>query len=153
MHMRALVRAMIVMMFVSAAPRGDDASQRVWQSDVAVRALELTMAQGGTSITARVVVATDSGEARGVRVELMLPVGVGVLSVPRDCRPSPSPVMSLNARVTCVLGDLRVREIRDLSIVTTGRPGWSEPLRFAAFVLSDKPDPQPSNNFAERSVP
>jgi hypothetical protein len=111
------------------------------------------MQKGGTSITARVVVATDSGDARGVRVEVMLPIGVGVVSVPDACRPSPSPVMSLSARVTCVLGDLRVREIRELSIVTTTRPGSREPLPFAAFAFSDTPDPQPSNNFAERDVP
>lgn len=145
--------AMIALTLVAAAPRGDDASQRVWQSDLSVRTLELTMAEGGKSITARVVVATDSGEARDVRLEVMLPVGVAAITVPRGCRPSPSPVMSLNARVTCALGDFRVREIRDLSIVTTGRRPSSEPLRFAAFALSDTPDPQPSNNFLERSVP
>lgn len=62
-----------------------------------VRALELTMQERGTSITARAVVATDSGDARGVRVEVMLPVGVGVITVPDGCRPSPSPVMSPSA--------------------------------------------------------
>jgi hypothetical protein len=153
MHLRALVRAIIAIAVLAATSRGDAASQHAWQSDVSVRSLELTMPKVGTAITARVVVATDSGDARGVRVEIMLPVGVGVVTVPDGCRPSPSPVMSLSARVTCVLGDLRVREIRELSIVTTARPGSREPLLFAAFAFGDTPDPQPSNNFAERRVP
>jgi hypothetical protein len=153
MHVRALVRSVIAVTFVAIVPRSDAAPQHAWQSDVSVRALELTMQKGGTSITARVVVATDSGDARGVRLEIMLPVGVGVVTVPDGCRPSPSPIMSLSARVTCVLGDLRVREIRELSIVTTGRPASREPLPFAVFAFSDTPDPQPSNNFAERGVP
>jgi hypothetical protein len=152
MRTRSLVHATIGVVFVMPTPWRVHA-QRVWQADVSIRALELTMPQGGTSITARVVVAADSGDARDVRLEVMLPVGVGVVTVPRECRPSRSPVMLLNARVTCALGDLRVREIRDLSIVTTGRPGSREPLSFAVFALSDTPDPQPSNNFAERSVP
>jgi hypothetical protein len=153
MHVRTLIRAIIAIAFLAATPRGDAAPQHAWQSDVSVRVLELTMPKSGASITVRVVVATDSGDARGVRVEIMLPVGVGVVTVPDGCRPSPSPVMSLSARVTCVLGDLRVREIRELSIVTTARPGSREPLPFAAFAFSDTPDPQPSNNFAERGVP
>jgi hypothetical protein len=153
MRVRPSVRAMIAVTFAGAAVRGGNASQRVWQADVSVRALGLTMPQGGTSITARVVVAADSGDARDLRLEVLLPVGVGVLTLPRGCRPSPSPVMSLNARVTCSLGDLHVREVRDLSIVTTGRPGSREPLWFAVFALSDTPDPRPSNNFAERSIP
>jgi hypothetical protein len=153
MPVRALVGTVIALAFAAIASRGDAAPQHAWQSDVSVRALELTMQKGGTSITARLVVATDSGDARGVRLEIMLPVGVGVVTVPDGCRPSPSPIMSLSARVTCVLGDLRVREIRELSIVTTGRPASREPLPFAAFAFSDTPDPQPSNNFAERSVP
>jgi hypothetical protein len=153
MHLRALVRAIIAITFLAATPRGDAAPQHAWQSDVSVRAFELTMPKSGTSITVRVVVATDSGDARGVRVEIMLPVGVGVVTVPDGCRPSPSPVMSLSARVTCALGDLRVREIRELSIVTTARPGSREPLPFAAFAFSDTPDPHPLNNFAERDVP
>jgi hypothetical protein len=152
MRTRSPVRKTLGVVLVMATPWHGHA-QRAWQADVSIRALDLTTAQGGTSITARVVVAADSGDARDVRLEVMLPVGVGVVTIPRECRPSPSPVLLLNARVTCALGNLRVREIRDLSIVTTGRPGSREPLSFAVFALSDTPDPQPSNNFAERSVP
>jgi len=153
MPVRAFVLVAIFVTFVAVVRRGDAAPQHAWQSDVSVRALEVTMLKGGTTIAARVVVATDSGEARGVRVEVMLPLGVGVVSLPDGCRPSPSPVMSLNARVSCSLGDLRVREIRELSIVTTGRPATRDPLSFAVFAFSDTPDPRPANNFVERTVP
>lgn len=133
--------------------RGGDHIQRTWESDVSVRAVALSVAKPADSITARVTVTADRGEARAARLELMLPIGVGVLAMPAGCRSSPAPVMSLAARVTCALGDLHAGELRDVSITTTGRPGAHMPLRFAAFVVSDTPDPRPGNNFLERDAP
>jgi hypothetical protein len=148
-----LTVAVLATFVLGAAPRGAGSAQHVWQADVSVRAFEVTKEKNGSSdsITAHAVVSTDSGDARAVRLEIMLPVGVGLVRVPDTCQPSPSPVRSLNARVTCIIGDLAVRELRDITITTTGVPSRRR-LRFAVFAFSDTPDPLPSNNFAERLV-
>jgi len=126
---------------------------RIWQADVRVRTLEITEPKRGGPLNVRIVITTESDdEARAVRVEIMLPIGVGVVLVPAGCRASPSPVTALNARVTCELGDLPARALRDLSITTTARVAPA-PLRVAVFAASDTPDPQPANNFAEKSLP
>jgi len=127
-------------------------SPRAWQADLAVQGFELTAIKAGGPITARVVVATGNDEARGVRVEMLLPVGIGVLRVPDGCRPSPSPVASLNARVSCTIGDMPVRALREVSVTTTGVSAADARPHFAVFVFSDTPDPRPANNFAERSL-
>jgi hypothetical protein len=126
--------------------------QKVWHSDVSVRALEVLSVKPGGPLTARVAVVADSDVARAVQVEIILPVGVAVLRLPTGCRTSPSPVATLSARVTCALGDLPVRTQRDVSITTTGAVR-GRTMRFAAFAFSDTPDPLPSNNFVERVLP
>ena len=131
-------------------PRG--AAQRAWQSDLSVRTFEITADKPGGSITARVVVGAAGDEARAVRLELMLPVGVGVMRLPDECRASPGPVMTLSARVTCTLGNIDARATREIAVTTTMRPRGRTPMRFAAFALSDTPDPLPANNFAERAL-
>jgi Domain of unknown function DUF11 len=132
---------------------------RVWKADVRVQALELSEAKLGAGgvkggpLSVHIVVTTESDDvARAVRVEVMLPIGVGVLRVPSGCRPSPSPVTALNARVTCELGDLPVRALRELLITTTARVS-NAPLHVAVFALSDTPDPFPANNFADKALP
>jgi hypothetical protein len=127
-------------------------SPRVWQADLAVQAFDVTALKPGGSIAARVVVATGNEEARGVRLEMLLPVGIGVLRVSDGCRPSPGPVASLNARVSCALGDMPVRALREVSIMTSGVPSADARSHFAVFVFSDTPDPRPANNFAERML-
>ncbi|MEP6832132.1 MAG: hypothetical protein ABJB74_02010 [Gemmatimonas sp.] len=123
----------------------------VWQADVRVQTLTVTEAKPGGSLSVRIVVATESA-ARAVRIEIMLPIGVGVQQVPTACRPSPSPVNTLNARVSCELGDLPVRSSRDILITTTARMA-EVPVRVAVFALSDTPDPLPANNFAVKTLP
>jgi hypothetical protein len=140
-------------MLVASAPPSARSRQRAWQADVRVQTLEISEARRGGPLTAHVIVATESDdEARAVRVEILLPIGVGLLRMTSGCRPSPSPVATLNARVTCELGDIPVRGLRDISITTTARLA-AGPLRVAVFVVSDTPDPLPSNNFAEKVLP
>ena len=136
---------------VSEQPRRVE--PRVWQADVSVQTLEVTALKPGGPITTRVVVATGNDEAREVRIEMLLPVGVAILRIPGGCHASPSPVASLDARISCGLGDMPVRALRELSITTSGaaRPGAR--LHFAVFAYSDTPDPIPANNFAERVSP
>lgn len=144
---------MLVVAFAGLAQPRPGATPRVWRSDVSVRALDLTVEKRGGPISARVIVAADSDDAHAVRLEIMLPVGVGILRVPDGCRRSPSPITSLAARVSCALGDLPMRGMRDVAITTTGAPPSRGRLHFAAFTFSDTPDPVPANNFAERIVP
>lgn len=131
---------------------GSTRDPRVWQADVKIESLDAGELRSGGPVNARIVIAVDGGEsARAVRVEILLPIGVGVLRIPDACRPSPSPVTGLNGRVTCDVGEIPGRSTREILLSTSARVS-PQPIRFAAFVYSDTPDPAPSNNFAEKSV-
>ena len=140
--------ALIASAWRSAVPD----NQANWIADVSVRSIDVTSIRDRSSRVTRIVVSADGNRASAVQVEVILPVGVGVVHVADGCRTSPGPVASLTARVTCTLGDLPVRESRSIFVTTTGKPTAPQP-RFAAFAFSDTPDPLPSNNYAERVVP
>ena len=128
-------------------------AHEVWQADVRVQLLEVTEVKAGGPLTTRVVVMSDNDDhARAVRLEILLPVGVGVLRLGEGCRSSPSVVSALTARVSCALGDMPVGGLREVRVMTTGA-ATGVLSRFAAFVTSDTPDPDPSNNYAEKVVP
>ena len=136
-----------------ASARPAPTGQRVWQTDLRIQTFEVTALKRGGPLSARVVIVSDNDEAaRAVRLEILLPIGAGVLRLSPGCRASASSVASLNARVTCELGDFPVRGFREVQISTTAAAPASR-ARFAAFVESDTPDPEPSNNYAERAVP
>ena len=124
----------------------------IWQSDLQVRALTVSESKG--TLVAKVILVTELGEASGARVEVMLPVGVGLLEVGPGCTAGPSPpgVPSLRARVVCTAGSLRPRETREFFVTTTTPPPGLE-RRFGVMAMSDTPDPKPGNNFAERVIP
>ena len=125
--------------------------QHVWQADLQIRSLSVSEADG--KLTAKVVVASELGEAMTARVEVMLPVGVGIVQMGAGCAAGPSApgVPSLRARVICTIGNLRPRDAREFSVTTT-IPRHGEG-RFGAMATSDTPDPKPGNNFAERVIP
>lgn len=147
-----VVAALVSGSAVRAAQQPPDQT-RVWRADVSVNTFDVTALKRGGPLTARVVVATANEDARGVRLEMLLPVGVGVLRMSDACHASPSPVSSLSARVSCSLGDMPVRALRELTITTSGASTPDARLHFAVFVFSDTPDPLPTNNFAERVLP
>ena len=124
----------------------------IWQSDLQVRALTVSESKG--TLVAKVILVTELGEASGARVEVMLPVGVGLLEVGPGCTAGPSPpgVPSLRATVVCTAGSLRPRETREFFVTTTTPPPGLE-RRFGVMAMSDTPDPKPGNNFAERVIP
>ena len=128
------------------------AQQHVWQADLQIRSLSVTESNG--YLTARVVVAAEQGEAIGARLEVMLPVGVGIVKVGTGCAAGPSApgVPSLRARVICTIGNLRPRDSREFSVTTTTPPGGMA-RQFGVIATSDTPDPKPGNNFAERVIP
>jgi len=140
-------------LLVALVGRGAVASaQAVWQADMRVQSL--AVAAGGGQLSARAVIYSDNDDdARAARAEILLPVGVGVLRLPAGCKATATTgVAGLHGRVTCDLGDIEVRGLRELLIVTTGVAGGPN-VRFAVFVTSDTPDPTPANNYAERAVP
>jgi|KBSSwiStaDraftv2_1062776.scaffolds.fasta_scaffold09882_2 uncharacterized protein DUF11 len=124
----------------------------LWQADLQIRSLTVLAERG--NLRAQVVVAVEVGEALGVRVEVMLPVGVGIVSLSPGCRAGPNVtgISELRARVECGLGNLAGRSNRELTIVTTIPPGGVA-RGFAVVAMSDTPDPKPGNNFAERIIP
>jgi len=129
------------------------ARQRVlWQSDLQIRSLTVSEEKG--NLTARVVVAVEMGEALGARLDLLLPVGVGIVAMGDGCHAGPSltGISELRARVECSLGNLPARSNRMLFVVTTTPPAGVA-RGFGAVAMSDTPDPKPGNNFAERAIP
>jgi hypothetical protein len=137
----------LVLMQIQAAPR-----VALWQADLAIRSLTVSRANG--NLTASVVVTAESGEALGARVEVLLPVGVGIVTLGKGCvaGPSPTGIRELRSRVECTLGTMVEGARREVVVVTTMPPAGVV-RGFAAVVMSDTPDPRQGNNFAERVLP
>lgn len=145
-------RALLVLVSLGAALRPASAQQPVWQADLQIKTL--TVSESNGNLTARVVVISEFGEAMSARVEVMLPVGVGIVEMGQGCAAGPSApgVPSLRARVICTIGNLRARDSREFSVTTTTPPNGMA-RRFGVMATSDTPDPRPGNNFAERVIP
>ena len=129
------------------------AEERFWRADVQVQSLRVTRVK--EQLLARVVVYSESNdEARAARLEILVPVGIGIVSMASGCTASAGPpgVSGLRARVTCELGTLPVRGSREVFVMTTIPPAGI-PKSFGAFAMSDTPDPKPGNNFAEKTLP
>ena len=144
------IAALLVTVF---AALGMNTRQRpLWQADLQIRSLTVTEDRG--NLVARVVVTTEVGEALAARVELLLPVGVGIVTLGPGCVAGPSMVgiRELRARVECTLGNMPARSNRELFIVTTSPPNGVA-RGFGAVAMSETPDPKPGNNFAERAIP
>jgi len=124
----------------------------LWQADLSIRSVTVTEAKG--NLTVRVVVAAELGEALSARLEVLLPVGVGIVSLGPSCVPGPSRtgISELRARVECSLGNMSARSNRELFVVTTIPPSGVA-RGFGVVAMSDTPDPKPGNNFAERVIP
>jgi hypothetical protein len=145
-------RLLALVLTVLAAWKGGTRQRVLWQSDLQIRSLTVSMENG--NLTARVVVAAEMGEALGARVDLLLPVGVGIVAMGKGCRAGPdvTGISELRARVECTLGNLPARTNRTLFVVTTTPPAGVA-RGFGAVAMSDTPDPKPGNNFAERAIP
>jgi hypothetical protein len=172
---RARVPLLLPLVALSLGAGVSTSGQEVWQADVRVQALDvtpvramapvssaapamraapargspaLTVAPAGVTVRAQITSDNDD-DARAVRLEILLPVGSGVLRLPAGCQAA-TVVQSLTGRVTCDLGDIPVRGLREVVLTASAPPPGA---RFAVFVTSDTPDPNPSNNFAERVSP
>jgi hypothetical protein len=124
----------------------------LWQADLQIRSLTVTEEKG--NLIARVIVAAEFGEALTARLEVLLPVGVGIVTLGPGCvaGPNVTGISALRARVECTLGNMPARSNRELFVVTT-TPPLGIARGFAVVVMSDTPDPKPANNFAERVIP
>ena len=102
----------------------------------------------------RVLAVESEAPSRGTSVQVMLPVGVGVIRMSEGCvlGASPPGVSVLRARVICDLGVVANRATREVTVFTTVPPNGIAKT-FGVVALSDTPDPKPANNFAERTLP
>jgi hypothetical protein len=135
------------------AALGPGAKQRaLWQADLQIRSLTVSEDRG--KLTARVRVAAEFGEALAGKIELLLPVGVGIVTLGPGCVafPNRTGIRELWARVECTLGNMPARSDRELVVVTTSPP-HGVARGFAVVAMSDTPDPKPANNFVERVIP
>ena len=129
------------------------AEEQLWRADIQIQSLRVTRLDA--NLLARVVVYSENDdEARAARVEILVPVGVGIVRMAPGCSASAGPpgISTLRARVSCELSTLPVRASREVFVMTTIPPARI-PKSFGAFVMSDTPDPKPGNNFAERTLP
>jgi len=145
-------RLIAVIVGVLASLGAGARQQMLWQADLQIRSLTISEANG--NLTARVVVAAEFGEALGARVEVLLPVGVGIVTLGSGCvaGPNVTGISALRARVECTLGNMPARSSRELFVVTT-TPPTGVARGFAVVAMSDTPDPKPANNFLERVIP
>lgn len=129
------------------------AGQRTWHADVRIESLEIEPV-GQASLSVRVRIVNQLGEvAKDTRLEILVPVGVDVLRVEAGCQPVASGTPTPVGRVTCEVGAVRARGLRQVALVTTRPPLATPPTRLAVFVMSSTPDPEPANNYAERALP
>ena len=124
----------------------------LWQADLQIRSLTVSEANG--NLTARIIVSAEVGEALAARVDVLLPVGVGIVTLGTGCvaGPNVTGISALRARVECTLGNMPARTIREFFVVTTTPPNGVT-RGFAVVAMSDTPDPKPGNNFLERVIP
>ena len=124
----------------------------LWQADLQIQSLTVSEAKG--NLTVKIVVGSAFGEAVGARLEIMLPVGVGIVAMGAGCTagPSVSGISELRARVECTLGNLQAHSNRTFTVVTTVPPAGVA-RGFGVIAMSDTPDPNPGNNFRERVIP
>ena len=143
---------LITLFAASALQAHAQAEKKVWQSDVRIAQFELSQISPGSAVAVRLVVAAGDNEARSVKIEIMIPVGVTVLRNAEGCRMSPGPVSGLSARLSCDLGDVAGGASREVLVSISSRASTMA-SRLGAFAFSDTPDPLPQNNFAERAMP
>lgn len=131
-------------------------AQALYQTDLQIQTLEVQRVPEGLRAHAVVGVVAVENEApsRGTSVQVLLPVGVGVLRMSQGCvlGASPPGVGALRARVICDFGVVPTRSTREVTVLTT-IPPLGVPKTFGIVAVSDTPDPKPSNNFAERTLP
>jgi len=151
-QMTPTLRLVALLAGVAVIPLPELPQQALWQADLQIRSLTVTEVHG--RLSARVVVGSEFGEAMATRVEVLLPVGVGLLETAAGCAASPSPpgVSALRARVICVLGNLPAHSSRAFQVLTTIPPNGVT-RGFGVVAVSDTPDPRPGNNFAEKAIP
>ena len=132
------------------------AAQGLYQTDLRVQTLDVTRVPKGLMAHAvvGVLAAENDAPSRGTSVQVLLPVGVGVISMSQGCvlGASPPGVSVLRARVICDLGVVANRATREVTVLTT-IPPQGVAKTFGIVALSDTPDPKPANNFAQRTVP
>src|ERR1044071_6129371 len=118
----------------------------LWQADLQVRSLTVSEDKG--NLSARVVIATEVGEALGARVEVLLPVGVGIVSLGTGCvaGPNRTGIRELRARGERSLGAMQAGADKGALVLTTMPPAGIA-RGFGVVVMSETPDPKPSNNF------
>ena len=140
------------MLGVAPASHAGARQYALWQADLQV--IRLTIAEEGRTLTARVLISAEMGEALGARIEVLLPVGVGIVTLGTGCVAGPdrTGIRELRGRVECSLGDMPASSRREVFVVTT-LPPRGMARGFAVVAMSDTPDPKPGNNFAERVIP
>ena len=113
----------IAVIFSVLASLGVGARQQMlWQADLQIRSLVVSEVNG--KLIARVVVSAELGEALGARVEVLLPVGVGIVTLGPGCvaGPNVTGISDLRARVECTLGNMAARANREFFVITTTPP-------------------------------
>src|SRR6476469_9329978 len=148
----ALMVAALSTLSLVALSTAFDGQGQIWQADVQIRTLEVTRTK--SAITVRVIVSTEKDdEARNTHLIVLLPLSVGIDRLGPGCTAMAGPSMlpSLRAAVDCDLGSIPDKGIRE-AVVTTTIPPEPVPKRFGVFVYSSTPDPNPGNNYAERTI-
>lgn len=146
----------LLVLTIGALVAGPALGQGLYQTDLRIETLNVQRVPEGLLAHAvvGVVAVENDAPSRGTSVQVLLPVGVGVLRMSQGCvlGASPPGVAALRARVICDFGVLATRSTREVTVLTTVPPSGVAKT-FGVVAVSDTPDPKLSNNFAERTLP
>ena len=144
------IAAMMILLIAVSAK-----AQAVASADVSVQSVSV-VDKRRNGLTADITVHSHhDDDAQRVTLIVLLPFQTKVFRLSPECSIVPATSSypdGVQAFVQCSLGDIPVGATKSVSIVTTTPPAGTA-KRFAAFVWSQVPDPNQSNNFGEGTAP
>ena len=119
-------------------------AEEFYSADVKINTIK---AEAAKSYTCTVTIHNDNDDTAGdATLVVLFPLHVKLLSPPAQCTAS-TPVGEWNSFVTCKLGTMTVGQTLTLKLETTLPPTAVKSRACSAFVSSNTPDPNRSNNY------
>jgi hypothetical protein len=128
---------------------GTARSQAIPAADVKIQSITAT--DEGADLLCKVQVQSDNDDdAQNVRLTILFPLSTHFLSSNRTCTVGPA-FGTDEGFAVCRLNTIIVGQVKTTNLRTSLPPGFAK--RCSAFVRSDVPDPNSSNNFASATAP
>ena len=133
-------------LFVTFLGIGAASAQGIPAADVKIQSINAVVDADGFKCTVEVQSDNDD-DARHVKLVMLFPLEVQIVSMPKNC--SGGPAFPAQGFAKCGLGTMAVGKVKTVSITTTA-PTLNRTC--SAFVSNDLPDPNPTNNFGQATA-